>query len=528
MPTAPRTFPRTSGILLHPTSLPGPDGIGDVGPAARAFVDWLADHGQGLWQVLPLGPTSYGDSPYQSLGALAGNPLLISFADLVADGLLTNADLDARPDLPDDRVDFGAVIGWKTSRLDLAWARFRDGAAPADRADWHDWCRAQAAWLDDFALFVALKDEHGGAPWYEWDAPLRGRDGAALDAARARLADAVDRHRFVQWIFARQWARLRSHASERGVRLMGDVPIFVAHDSCDVWAAPENFLLDARGQPTAVAGVPPDYFSATGQLWGNPLYDWARLKADGYAWWVRRLTAVLDQVDLVRVDHFRGFEAYWEVPADAETAVGGRWVKGPGEDFFGAMAAALGDELPIVAEDLGTITPDVVRLREDLGLPGMKVLQYAWTAPDNAFLPHEHTPHAVVYTGTHDNDPTVGWWRHLADGPTRALVADYVGADVHEPHWTLIRLGMMSPAHTFIAPLQDVLGLGREARMNLPGEGAGNWNWRLAPGALDGPEGERLAHLTWLYRRRPDQTGAAVPEHGPAADTAAAEPKDRP
>ncbi len=508
-------FPRASGILMHPTSLPAADGIGDLGAAAYRFVDWLQECGQSLWQILPLGPTSYGDSPYQTLSAFAGNPLLISLETLVDEGLLGPADLAGRPDFPADRVDFGPVITWKFSCLDAAWERFQLPALAEQRAGCDSWCAEQGAWLDDFALFMALKDDYQGQPWTEWEPELVGRAPAALEAARDRLGEAVGRHKFRQWIFGRQWEKLRRYANKHGVRLMGDLPIFVAHDSCDVWAAAELFQLDDKGLPTSVAGVPPDYFSETGQLWGNPLYDWDRLRETHYQWWADRLAASLALVDLVRIDHFRGFESYWEVPAGEKTAINGQWVKGPGREFFSAMAKALGGELPIVAEDLGVITPAVEQLRDDVGLPGMKVLQFAWSGPDNAFLPHEHPRHAVVYSGTHDNDPTLGWWKHLTDPATRALVAEYVGYEVHEPNWVLIRLGMMSPAHTFIAPMQDVLGLGREGRMNLPGEGSGNWNWRMNEAAFDDPAGERLARLTWLYRRRGDQAEAAIVEPEP-------------
>ncbi len=503
-------FPRASGVLLHPTSLPGSDGIGDLGPAAHRFVEWLAQCGQSLWQILPLGPTSYGDSPYQTLSAFAGNPLLINLDLLLDEGLLGAADLAARPEFPVDRVDFGPVIKWKFAVLDAAWERFRLPALAERRTEFESWCAAQGDWLQDFALFMALKEDHQGRPWPEWEPELVRREPGAVTAAAARLSDAVGRHCFRQWLFARQWADLRRHASQLGVRLLGDLPIFVAHDSCDVWANTELFQLDQQGLPTSVAGVPPDYFSETGQLWGNPLYDWDRLRETDYRWWADRLAATLAQVDLVRIDHFRGFAAYWEIPAGEKTAVNGRWVKGPGREFFSAMARALGGELPIVAEDLGVITSAVEQLRDDVGLPGMKVLQFAWSGPENAFLPHEHPRHAVVYSGTHDNDPTNGWWRHLAGPDIRALVSEYAGHEVHEPNWTLIRLGMMSPAHTFIAPLQDVLGLGREGRMNLPGEGTGNWNWRFDDKDLAGEIGERLARLTWLYRRRPDQAPATV------------------
>lgn len=499
-------FPRSSGVILHPTSLPGPHGIGDLGPAARRFVDWLAAAGQSLWQVLPLGPTSYGDSPYQTLSALAGNPLVVDLDALVAAGWLEPGDLADRPTFRDDRVDFGAVIPWKFARLDRAWQRFQTSASPADRAAFTAFRDEEQDWLREFTLFMALKEEQDGRPWPEWPALLRDRAPAALADAATRLRDRVAAHAFRQWLFARQWSALRTYANERGVRLLGDLPIFVAHDSSDVWARPRLFHLDPEGRPTVVAGVPPDYFSQTGQLWGNPLYDWYAMAREDYAWWVRRLRLALRQTDLVRIDHFRGFEAYWEVPASAETAVTGRWVEGPGLGFFESLRRQLG-ELPIVAEDLGVITEAVEELRDAFAMPGMKVLQFAWNEPRNPFQPHNYGRNCVVYSGTHDNDPTNGWWAHDCDDTVRGRVADYVGHPVTEPNWTLIRLGMLSVAHTFVMPMQDVLGLGREGRMNRPGAETGNWDWRLPAWALDPahPSRERLAHLTWLGRRRPDQ-----------------------
>ncbi|HPF71737.1 MAG TPA: 4-alpha-glucanotransferase [Candidatus Krumholzibacteria bacterium] len=499
-------FRRRAGVLLHPTSLPGPDGIGDLGAEAYRWIDWLAEHAQSLWQVLPLGPTSFGDSPYQTLSAFAGNPLLVSLDRLAQRGWLTPADLAARPALPVDRVDYGPVITWKTTMLDLAWQRARASAA----AELEAWGRRHA-WLEDFVLFWALKEDQGGRPWVAWPAELRDREPAALAAARTRLAPRLEAHRFRQWQFFTQWQELKLYAQARDVAVMGDLPIFVAYDSADVWANRSLFRLDAEGRPTHVAGVPPDYFSDTGQLWGNPLYDWTRSAADGHAWWAARVRTALELCDLLRIDHFRGFEAYWEVPAGETTAVNGAWRPGPGAAFFTALQASLGGRLPLVAEDLGVITPGVEALREGTGLPGMKVLQFAFDDPCNAFLPHRHQANCVVYTGTHDNDPTRGWWEHRATDGEKRLVAEYAGAPADEPHWTLIRLGMLSPAHTFIAPLQDVLGLGREARMNLPGEGAGNWNWRMPADAFTHPGGPRLARLTWLGARRPDQTRPTPP-----------------
>ena len=495
------TFPRTSGVLLHPTSLPGPDGIGDLGVGARRFVDWLAEHGQGLWQVLPLGPTGFGDSPYQTLSALGGNPLLISCEQLAQMGWLTDADFDARPDLSADRVDFGRVIPWKNALLDRAWERFRDAG---DHAAWRAWGEREAHWLEDVALFMAIKEDQDGKPWNEWPRALVQRRSRDLDQVRERLTDRVDAHRFRQWLVDVQWQELRLYAAARGVRLMGDVPIFVAYDSCDVWANPEYFQLQEDGRPTHVAGVPPDYFSPTGQLWGNPLYDWDHLASAGYRWWIARLQRCLDQVDLVRLDHFRGFAAHWEVPATASTAETGRWVEGPGSKFFAALREELGEDLPLVAEDLGVITPDVNALREAVGLPGMKVLQFAWSGPDNHYLPHSHRRNCVIYSGTHDNDTTRSWWESTGEHE-RHYLQEYLGREITEPHWELIRMGMTSPAHTFIAPLQDVLGLGAEGRMNRPGAADGNWSWRVPAEAFLGAAGERLARLTWLTNRRSDQ-----------------------
>ncbi len=503
-------FPRRSGVLLHPTSLPGPDGCGDLGAQAHRFIDWLADYGQSWWQVLPLGPTSFGDSPYQTLSAFAGNPLLIALEPLGEAGWLTDADLAARPDFPVERLDYGAAIAWKTGQLRRAWSVFPNRADSHQWDDFNDWCAVQADWLDDFALFMALKQENEGQAWIRWPRELVCREPQALAAAAKAMAKEMDFHRFCQWLFAGQWGLLREHAVRRGVGIIGDMPIFVAHDSSDVWSHQDLFRMDARGAPSAVAGVPPDYFSKTGQLWGNPLYDWSAVAAEDYAWWRARLRATLVLVDVVRLDHFRGFEAYWEVPAKAKTAESGRWVPGPGAAFFESVQRDLGRDLPLIAEDLGVITPAVDRLRRQFALPGMKVLQFAWSGPDNHFLPHEHERDSVVYTGTHDNDPVLGWWHHLTDKRIRALVAEYAGCPVDEPNWTLIRLGMSSVARTFIVPMQDILDLGREGRMNRPGDGDGNWNWRLAPQALEHPGAERLARLTWLYRRRPDQSEPSI------------------
>jgi len=497
-------FPRSSGVLLHPTSLPGRYGIGDLGEWAYRFVDWLAENDQSIWQVLPLGPTSYGDSPYQTLSAFAGNPHLISLDRLVEDGWLAVDDLADAPPFPADRVDYGWIIGYHDGKLSRAYERFAANHTPAQRAEFEAWCAENAYWLDDFALFAALKDAHGGRPWVEWPEGEALRQPAALDAARQTHAPRIAEHRFRQWVFHRQWFALKAYANEKGVRLFGDLPIFVAHDSADVWANRSQYYLDAKGRPTVIAGVPPDYFSPTGQRWGNPLYRWDAMRADGYAWWIRRFRAILSVVDYVRIDHFRGFEAYWEIPAEEETAVNGEWRPGPRHDFFNVVKAELG-ELPIIAEDLGVITEGVEKLREDFGLPGMKVLQFAWGEdPKNPFLPHNHVPNCVVYSGTHDNNTTRGWWNEECTGAMRRFMAEYLGAEVHDPAWTFMVLGMRSCAHTFIVTMQDVLGLGPEGRMNTPGNPAGNWTWRFTPEQM-ARANQGLARITWLYQRRADQ-----------------------
>ena len=496
-------FPRSSGVLLHPTSLPGRFGIGDLGPGARAFVDFLAEAGQSLWQVLPLGPTGYGDSPYQCFSAFAGNPLLVDLEPLVGDGLLDAAELASAPIFPAGAVDFGAVIPWKRALLERAAARFREHGAAPRVAEFRGWCERHASWLDDFTLFMALKDAHGGAPWCEWPEGLRRREPAALTAALGRHADGVHAHRFAHWTFFRQWGALRAYAQSKGVAIMGDAPIFVAYDSADAWARPELFHFDDKGRPTVVAGVPPDYFSETGQLWGNPVYRWDALEDEGYAWWIARLRALFEMVDRVRLDHFIGFTRCWEVPADAADAREGRFAHGPGAELFNAVEAALGD-LPIVAEDLGVLTPAVEALRDRFEFPGMKILQFAFGGETNsAFLPHAYSSNCVVYTGTHDNDTTAGWWAQ-ASPDERDFLQRYLAREVHDPAWELIRLGMSSVADTFLVPAQDLLSLGTDARMNFPGRAAGNWSWRVPAGALDAALAARLRTVAGLYGRVPE------------------------
>ncbi len=492
--------PRAGGVLLHPTSLPGPYGIGDLGPAAIRWIDWLARAGCSLWQVLPLGPTGFGDSPYQSFSAFAGNPLLVSPECLIEDGLLEPSDLEPLRALPADRIDFGAVISARMALSVSAYRRFQAGAAAGLGRAFADFKEEHRDWLDDFGLFMALKDAYDGRPWTTWEAPLARHEGPALRQAQARLHEAMERRRFEQFQFFRQWASVRRHAQLRQVRIIGDVPIFVAHDSADVWARRELFRLDKAGAPTVVAGVPPDYFSPTGQLWGNPLYRWEVMRRDGYEWWIRRLRSVLALVDVVRLDHFRGFVGAWEVPAGAATAEHGRWAPGPGADFLRAVSKALGG-LPLVAEDLGEITPDVVGLRDQFGLPGMKILQFAFDgAADHGFLPHNYPRPCVVYTGTHDNDTVRGWFASAGD-TSRDYCRRYLGVDGRDIAWDLIRSAWASVAEWAIVPLQDLLDLGGEARMNFPSRAEGNWAWRAREDQLKMGVAQRVRELSLIYGR---------------------------
>ena len=495
------TLPRSSGVLLHPTSLPGPYGIGDIGPAAHRWLDWLAASGCTYWQVLPLGPSGYGDSPYFCFSAFAGNPYLVSPELLVSDRLLARSALSARPGFPRDRVDFGQVIPWKLALLDRAHERFLADPPGDSLARYRAFRRAHAGWLEDYALFMALKEAHGGGPWDDWPAPIRHRRPAALKRARTSLAGETEKQAFRQFLFFDQWERLRARARRLGLRVMGDAPMYVAGDSADVWAHPDLFVLDHNLRPTVVAGVPPDYFTEVGQLWGNPLYAWERHAADGYAWWISRLRSLLELTDLVRIDHFRAFADYWEVPAGSPTAAVGRWVPGPGAALLFHIREALGG-LPIVAEDLGELHPAVPALLAEVGLPGMKVLQLAFDGdPRNPFLPRYHPEACVVYTGTHDNDTTAGWYRSLPP-EERRRVPVAVDGDGHRIAWNLITLAWESRAFLAVAPMQDLLGLGSEARMNTPGSFGGNWAWRMRPGAAGQRLQERLADLNRRTRRR--------------------------
>ncbi|MBN1148665.1 MAG: 4-alpha-glucanotransferase [Anaerolineales bacterium] len=491
---------RSSGILLHPTSLPGPYGIGDLGPQAFAWIDFLARSGCSLWQVLPLGPTGYGDSPYQCFSAFAGNPYLVSPRALLDEDLAHPDDLVEAPIFPVERVDYGALIPWKLGLLERSYLRFQHSAGADLRAEYANFRADQAAWLEDFALFMALKEAHGGAPWVAWEAPLRDHQPQALEKARLEYAVAIERQAYRQFLFFRQWQALRQYAHQQGILIIGDAPIFVAHDSADVWARRELFFLDEKGRPTVVAGVPPDYFSPTGQLWGNPLYRWDRLREDAYTWWLERMRAILGMVDIVRLDHFRGFAGYWEVPGEAKTAAKGRWAPGPGIDFFDALRQQLG-ELPIIAEDLGVITPDVVEMRERFGLPGMKILQFGFEGgPKDAFLPHNYPQNCVAYTGTHDNDTARGWYERI-DEKSKDFYRRYLARDGHDVSWDMIRAIWRSPAVFALAPMQDFLGLDNQARMNYPGNPSGNWAWRMAPWAMHPGLQARIREINFLYDR---------------------------
>jgi len=500
-------FERASGILLHPTSLPGPFGIGDLGPGAYRWVDWLAGTGCKLWQVLPLGPTGYGDSPYQCFSAFAGNPYLISPEFLLRDNLLHSNDLIEHLDFDPGRVDYGTLIPWKLNLLERAFIRFSSdpGTIHADpltslRASFDAFCTENASWLDDYALFMAIKEAHGGGSWDDWPESLRKRDPTALDEARKTLAASILRFTFYQFAFFLQWNALRDYAHQKGLQIIGDIPIFVANDSSDVWSHPDLFFLDADLMPTVVAGVPPDYFSPTGQLWGNPLYRWEVHKFTGYKWWLERLRATLKMVDILRIDHFRGFAGYWEIPAGNPTAEIGQWVPGPGADFFNAIKASLGTDLPIIAEDLGIITPDVTSLRDQFALPGMKVLQFGFSGPDNPFLPHSYLQNCVVYTGTHDNDTARGWYKSAPEDE-KDFARRYLGVDGSDFARDLIRTAWMSTAVFALAPLQDFLALGAEARFNFPSRLGGNWEWRMPEAALSGELQESIKELNWLYQR---------------------------
>jgi 4-alpha-glucanotransferase len=492
---------RASVMLLHVTSLPSPYGIGDLGPSALAWLDQLHEAGQGWWQALPLGPTGYGNSPYQSLSSFAGNGLLISPDDLMQEGLLTS-DFE-RPTFPVTTIDYDAVIPFKHQLLYQAWTEFAAGARKDLRADYDQFCHDEAHWLEDYALFRALKAKFNNTFYLEWPIELVRRTPAALAQARQDAGRQIDQVRFAQFLLFRQAKQLKDYAHAKGVRLIGDLPFFVSPDSSDVWANPELFLLDDNHQPRFVAGVPPDYFSAQGQLWGNPVYNWDALRQSGFRWCIDRLRALLVHVDVIRLDHFRGFAAAWHIPAGAPTAQTGQWEPGPGADFFSAVHRELGS-LPFIAEDLGVITPDVSALRDSFHIPGTRVLQFGFDGhPDNPYLPQNFVHNTVAYTGTHDNDTTRGWYEALPDWQRHNFWNNLgrPGGEAHEAAWDLIRLAWSSPAALAIAPLQDVLNLGSDARMNVPGRADGNWRWRCTVEMLSGPAFQSLRELTETSHR---------------------------
>lgn len=508
-------FPRSAGVLLHPTSLPGAHGIGELGPQAFRFISYLHEAGIKIWQVLPLNPTGYGDSPYQALSVFAGNPLLIDLEELVSEGLLEHHVLQSPPEFPTEHVDFSMVIPWKFDLLHKAASRFFATARAERKAEFESFTEQNRAWLDDYALFMAAKDAHQGRVWATWDSDLALRQPGAMKSWAERLSGEIAAYKFWQFTFFRQWKAIRDFCAKCGIRIMGDIPIYAAHDSADVWAHRDMFWLDDKGNPLKVSGVPPDYFSATGQLWGNPIYRWDEMKARGYRWWIDRGRSSQQMFDMVRLDHFRGFEAYWEIPAGDATAQNGKWVKGPGAELFQTLTDELGP-LPIVAENLGVITPEVEDIRKRFGYPGMAILQFAFSTDPQAptFRPHNYDRELVAYTGGHDNDTMFGWWRSGVAQSTRsqadvtreyADAQNYLGVSAEqldrEVNWIFIREVMKSVADTVLFPMQDVLGLGSEARMNTPGTLGGNWTWRLRPDALHEQDKRRLKLFTHIYQR---------------------------
>ncbi|MBZ8181237.1 4-alpha-glucanotransferase [Oscillatoria salina] len=498
---------RASGILLHPTSLPGRFGIGELGPEAYRFIDFLAESYQQVWQILPLGPTGFGNSPYLSYSALAGNPLLIDLEWLHSEGLLAEEDFGLLPEFGCDRVNYDLVYETKLPLLNQASLNFRAKASPSQREAFEQFCQVHSYWLDDYALFMAIKEAHDGASWHTWDEEIAKRSTTAIAKWQSRLSEEIFRHKYLQFEFYRQWSELKNYANEKGIKIFGDIPIYVAHDSADVWAHPDIFCLDKEtGEPALMAGVPPDYFSETGQLWGNPVYNWEQIQKNNFKWWIQRFKATLEYVDIIRIDHFRGFESFWAVPQGEKVAINGEWIEAPGIAFFEILREQLG-KLPIVAEDLGEITPEVEALRDRFDFPGMKVLHFAFdSGVDNPFLPFNYTSrNCVIYTGTHDNNTTLGWFNERSP-EAQQRVLQYLGCVEPEGiNWSLTRLALGSIANLAIFPLQDILGLGTEGKMNTPGKEEGNWSWRYQASALTPELCQRLKDLTYLYRRAPQQ-----------------------
>ena len=507
-------FQRASGILLHPTSLPSKFGIGDLGETAYQFIEFLSRSGQKLWQVLPLGPTGYGNSPYMSFSAIAGSLYLISPELLAKQHLLKEEDWADIPDFDQDRVDFEAVMPYKRKLLEIAFIRFKQGYVDQDLKHHHDlyllqeqfkkFCYEEADWLEDYVLFMALHEQNPKILWNNWEPEIARREPEALQQKREELHDQIEFQRFVQFIFFDQWLKLKQYANIRNIQIIGDIPIYVSHNSSDVWANPKNFVLDPETYEVAqMAGVPPDYFSATGQLWGNPVYNWEYLQETDFAWWIDRFRFLNRYVDIIRIDHFRGFEAFWQVPAGEETAINGEWETAPGTELFTKLNEVMG-ELPILAEDLGVITPEVDKLRDDFGFPWMRVLMFAFGGgSDNFHLPHNYVRNCAVYTGTHDNDTAVGWWQRASRYEKELFYKYIVGFAAGEPiNWVLIRIAMAAVSVIAIVPLQDVLGLDNSGRMNTPGTATGNWGWRYSdPNLLNQELSDRLLEITQLYSR---------------------------
>jgi len=508
------TFQRSSGILLHPTSLPSKFGIGDLGEPAYQFIEFLSRSGQKLWQVLPLGPTGYGNSPYMSFSAIAGNPYLISPDILEKQHLLKQEDWADLPEFSQDTVDFAAVMPCKRKLLEIAFTRFQKGYVDQDLHHHHDLYLLQeqfkkfryeeSDWLEDYVLFITLHEQNPKILWNNWEPAIAQRDPQALQQKREELHDQIEFHRFVQFIFFDQWLKLKQYANVRDIQIIGDIPIYVSHNSADVWANPNNFALDPETyEVTQMAGVPPDYFSATGQLWGNPVYNWEYLQETDFAWWIDRFRFLNRYVDIIRIDHFRGFEAFWQVPAGEVTAMNGEWKTALGTELFTKLNEVMG-ELPILAEDLGVITPEVDKLRDDFGFPGMRVLMFAFGgSSDNFHLPHNYVCNSAVYTGTHDNDTAVGWWQRASKYEKELLYRYVVGFATGEPiNWVIIRMAMASVSSIAMIPLQDVLGLDNSGRMNTPGTATGNWGWRYPDSSLLSIElSDRLLEVTQLYSR---------------------------
>jgi 4-alpha-glucanotransferase len=492
---------RRSGILLHPTSLPGSDGIGSLGDEALSFIDFLGSAGQTLWQILPLGPPGCGNSPYSCFSAFAGNPLLVDLKQIVAEGDLESDELEHFPDA--DRIDFPAVKDYKIHLLRNGAERFFRSGELARKQEFWRFCDS-TFWLHDYALYASLKDHFKGSAWNKWPDGLRNRDAGSCSRYSEKLGSEIGFQKYMQWQFSRQWGRVKRYANERNILIIGDAPIFVAHDSADVWCNQHIFNLDSSGNPVAVAGVPPDYFSSTGQRWGNPLYRWDVLAADDYGWWVARVKSDLALYDILRIDHFRGFEAYWEIPAEEKTAIRGRWVKGPGYALFDALKRMIRD-LPLIAEDLGIITHEVEQLRDSCGFPGMRILQFAFdSGADNSYLPHNHIPGSVVYTGTHDNDTTKGWFDGL-NNEQKDRICDYLQSTPKDAASNLVRAALASVAKFAIIPMQDILDLPSSGRMNIPGIADNNWGWRLLHGYAGNANPEELKRVSGLYYRNAQQ-----------------------